>query len=196
MRGRGVRPRERRTPCVCALLACAFAAALGIAPAHATMVVTMSTAEQAVSADRILVGTVSAVTVRPKASAPQYFETVVRLDVEDTVAGSVPATIELTLSGGEMNGVRQHVEGMPEVAVGERYVVLLEPDQEPRLASPFVGFNQGLYRVVGDARATAVVRDRRGQPLAANAMPAGARSASGEPTLDAFLDALRAARRP
>jgi hypothetical protein len=178
------------------VFAFALGAVFAVASAHATTVARLSTAEQAVSADRILVGTVTAVTVRPKASAPQYYETVIRLDVEETVAGSVPGTIELTLSGGEMNGVRQRVEGMPEVAVGERYVVLLEADQEPRLASPFVGFNQGLYRVVGDTRTSAVVRDRQGLPLAADAMPAGARSAGGEPTLDAFLDALRAARRP
>jgi len=196
MRCRGARPRVSRAATVCALGALALGAALGTAPAGATMVASMSTAAQAASADRIVVATVAAVTVRPKASAPQYFETVVRLDVEETVVGSVPGSIELILSGGAMNGVRERVEGMPDLAVGERYVMLLEPDQEPRLVSPFVGFNQGLYRVVGNARATSVVRDRQGQPLAGDGVPASARSAGGEPTLDAFLDVLRAARHP
>jgi hypothetical protein len=177
-------------------VAFALTCGLGVASVDATMIADMTTAAQAASADRILVGTVTAVSSRPKATAPQYFETVVQISVEETVAGSAPATIELTLSGGEMGGVRQRVDGMPELAVGERYVVLLEADHQPPLASPFVGFNQGLYRVVGDTRASAVVRDRQGRPLASDAMPAEARSAGGEPTLDVFLDGLRAARRP
>ena len=100
-------------------------------PAAATTVEGMATAAQAATADRIFVGTVTAVTSRPKAAAPKYFETVVRFSVEDAVAGSLPATVELTLSGGEVGGVRQRVEGMPEFVVGERYVVLLEADQDP-----------------------------------------------------------------
>jgi hypothetical protein len=154
----------------------------------------MTTAAQAAEADRIFVGTVTAITSRPKAAAPRYFETVVRFSVEDAVAGGLPATVELTFSGGEVGGIRQRVDGMPELAVGERYVVMLEPDQDPPLVSPFVGFNQGLYRVVGESRASAVVRDRGGRPLAPDAVPAAARASGGEPTLDAFLETLRAAR--
>ena len=162
-------------------------------PAAATTVESIATATQAATADRIFVGTVTAVTSRPKAAAPKYFETVVRFSVEDAVAGSLPATVELTLSGGEVGGVRQRVEGMPEFAVGERYVVLLEADQDPPLTSPLVGFNQGLYRVVGESRATAVVQDRRGRPLASDVAPTGARGATSDPRLDDFLDTLRAA---
>ncbi len=165
-----------------------------IAIARATTIESMATSAQAATADRIFVGTVTAVTSRPKASTPKYFETVVRFAVEETVAGTVPTTAEITLSGGEVGGIRQRVDGMPEFHVGERYVVMLEADREPRLTSPLVGFNQGLYRVVGVDRATAVVRDRNGQPLAADAVPAGARSAGSDPSLAAFLDGLRAAR--
>lgn len=165
-------------------------------PADATVVASMSTTAQATTADRIFVGTVASVTSRPKAARPQWFETVVRFTVEQTVAGNVPASVELVYSGGEVGGIRQRVDGMPELAVGERYVVLLEPEQTPPLTSPFVGFNQGLYRVVGDSRASAVVRDREGRALAGDGVPAGARAAGGEPTLDAFLELLRAARKP
>src|SRR5262245_31211107 len=87
------------------------------APLHlavATTVESMATSAQAVSADRIFVGTVTSVSSRPKASAPKYFETVVHFAVEETVAGSVPAEIEIVLSGGEVGGVRQRVDGMPE----------------------------------------------------------------------------------
>jgi len=176
-----------------ALALAMFTVVATIRPAAATTVESLTTSAQAATADRIFVGTVTAVTSRPNAATPKYFETVVGFTVEDTVAGGVPATLEITLSGGEVGGIRQRVDGMPEFRIGERYVVLLEADREPRLTSPLVGFNQGLYRVVGADRATAVVRDRNGQPLATDVMPAGARSA-GEPSLDAFLDGLRAAR--
>lgn len=179
-----------------ALLLAAVLAATGAAGlAGATMVASMSTAAQATAADRIFVGTVASITSRPKASHPQWFETVVRFTVEETVAGTAPASVELVYSGGEVGGIRQRIDGMPELAVGERYVVLLEPEQSPPLTSPFVGFNQGLYRVVGDTGATSVVRDRQGRTLASDAVPAGAR-ANGEPTLGAFLETLRAARKP
>jgi hypothetical protein len=165
-----------------------------VRPAGATTVESMTTAVQAAAADRIFVGTVIEVSSRPKAAAPKWFETVVRFNVEEVVAGNLPATVELTLSGGEVGGIRQRVDGMPELGLGERYVVMLEAEHDPPLTSPLVGFNQGLYRVVGVSRASAVVRDRNGQPLAGDALPAGARAAAGDPTLDAFLDTLRAAR--
>ncbi|MCC6763877.1 MAG: hypothetical protein IT293_04360 [Deltaproteobacteria bacterium] len=177
------------------LLGVALGNAVGVRPADATMVASMSTATQATAADRIFVGTVASVLSRRKASHPRYFETVVRFTVEETVAGAIPANVELAYSGGEVDGIRQRVDGMPELAVGERYVVLLEPEQSPPLASPFVGFNQGLYRVVGESRASAVVRDRAGHALTSDALPAGSRGAGGDPALDAFLDTLRAARK-
>jgi len=164
----------------------------GAAPVTATTVARMETTAQAVTADRIFVGVVTSVVSRPKAAKPKYFETVVRFDVEDTVAGSLPSSIELTFSGGDVGGIRQKVGGMPEFVVGERYVVLAEPDRQPALASPVVGFNQGLYRVVGTSRASAVVRDRLGKPLESTS--GAARAAGTDPTLDEFLDGLRAAR--
>jgi hypothetical protein len=189
--GRGARfVRKARV----VLLLIALAVGTTRPPVAATTVEGMATSAQAATADRIFVGTVTTIISRPKATAPKYFETVVEFSVEDTVAGNVPATVEITLSGGEVDGVRQRVDGMPELAVGERYVVLLEADQEPPLASPLIGFNQGLYRVVGERRASAVVRDRSGRPLPGDASPAGARGATSDPTLDDFLGTLRAAR--
>lgn len=195
--GDGIGGYILRAACVGAvLLGVAVGCSIATRPADATTVTSMTTAAQATAADRIFVGTVANVTSRPNAARPQYFETVVRFTVDQIVAGSVPATVEVTLSGGEVGGIRQRVDEMPELAPGERYVVLLEAEQSPRLTSPFVGFNQGLYRVVGDPGASAVVRDRRGRTLAADAMPAGARGSAADPSLDAFLDTLRAARHP
>ncbi len=198
MTGRGgVGTDLLRATCLSALLlGVAVGCGLATRPADATTVTSMTTAAQATAADRIFVGTVATVTGRPNAARPQYFETVVRFTVDEVVAGTVPATVEVTLSGGEVGGIRQRVDEMPDLAPGERYVVLLEAEQSPRLTSPFVGFNQGLYRVVGDPRTSAVVRDRRGRTLAADAVPAGARGSATDPSLNAFLDTLRAARHP
>jgi hypothetical protein len=41
-----------------------------------------------------------------------------------------------------------------------------------------------------------VVRDRKGRALSAEALPAMARGTAADPTLDAFLATLRAARQP
>lgn len=142
--------------------------------AGATVVERLDLAAQAASADRVFVGTVTAVTSRPNAAAPRYLETIVSLAVEESVAGSVPATVDLRLSGGEMGGVRQRVEDMPEFSVGQRYVIFLEREQQPPLTSPIVGFNQGLYRVVGEIGASAVVRDRNGGRLVTGGMAGAA----------------------
>ena len=167
---------------------------LPVARARATTVAAMSTEAQAVSADRIFVGTVLTVESRPKADRPKYFETVVRWYVEEAVAGKVKQVVETRFSGGEVGGIKQRVDGMPEIKIGERYVVMLEADHDPPLVSPIVGFNQGLYRIEGVARAETVVRDRNGKALPGTALPAAARSVGGAPTLDDFLAAIRAAR--
>ncbi|MEO6028217.1 MAG: hypothetical protein ABIR79_15240 [Candidatus Binatia bacterium] len=172
------------------------AVALLATPARtrATTMATMPTEAQAVAADRIFVGTVLSVVSQPKADRPKYFETVVRWYVEETVAGTPKQTVTTTFSGGEVGGVRQRVDGMPEIRIGERYVVMLAADQDPPLVSPLIGFNQGLYRVDGVSRAETVVHDRNGRSLAGSVMPAAARGRGGDPTLDDFLAALRAAR--
>jgi hypothetical protein len=166
----------------------------GPRPSDATVILGVSFEAQSASADRIFVGEVQAVESRPAPSAPRYFETLVTFRVDQPVAGGLPATLVLRFSGGQIGDLKQWIDGMPEFAVGERYVVFLEPDQTPRLVSPIVGFNQGLYRVV-DAAGEAVVRDARGQRLEANVAPGMARAAAGgDPRLADFLAAIREAR--
>ncbi len=180
------------------VLLAAVVSLAAVTPAVATVVEGLDLAAQVTTADRIFVGTVMAVATRRNAAAPAYFETIVTVAVEESVAGSVPATVDLRMSGGEMGGVRQRIEGMPELAVGERYVFLVAADQQPRLVSPIVGFNQGLYRVVGESRADAVVRDRAGRRLGGGAwMRSGATAATAtdrEPGLEDFLGSVRTAR--
>jgi hypothetical protein len=187
------------------LAVCLVAGAVGCTPARradATVLRAVDFDTQSVSANRIFVGEVIAVESRRKPDAPRYFETIVTFRVDEPVAGTMPPTLPLRFSGGQVGDLRQSIDGMPEFAVGERYVVFLEPDQDPPLVSPIVGFNQGLYRVVAESAGggveRTVVRDYSGRSLTAGsaARAAAARSADGtEPSLDAFLTAIRAARR-
>jgi len=172
--------------------------------AGATVLTPMDFAEQCKRAERIFVGSVRALESRRNPSAPRYFETLVTFAVEETLVGPSAPEVQLRFSGGVVDGARQAIDGIPEFAVGERYVVLANgPDAAPAV-SPIMGFNQGLYRVESPAGAPrALVRDRLGQPLreawpaAGIGRPDALRSdaASDEIELDAFLRAIRAARR-
>lgn len=173
----------------------------GAARVAATVVAAMGFEAQCATAERIFVGSVRSVESRRRAAAPAYFETAVTFAVEDAIAGGVPAEVTLTFAGGRIGDLEQVVDGMPRVVVGERYVVLAEPDDDPPLVSPVVGFNQGLYRVVADEHGRAVVRDREGRPLAGDVAatarmpePLATRARAGEVDLGAFVDAIKAAR--
>src|SRR5690349_5352882 len=170
-------------------------APLGGAPAAATTILAMPFAEQCTGAETIVVGTVRAVASRRSPRAPEFFETLVTLGVDQVVAGSPGPELTLRLAGGEVGAIRQSIDGMPEFQVGERYVVCLDREQDPPAISPVTGFNQGLYRVErvegGD-----VVRDGTGRALSSAAVaalgPAAVRresgvGAGGAPSLDGFV---------
>ena len=171
-------------------------------PAAATVITAMDFDAQCTAAERVFVGTVRTAVSQRVAAAPQYYETVVTFAVDEVVAGAVPSEVVLRFAGGEMDGVRQSIDGMPELTTGERYVVLADADHDPPLLSPVVGFNQGLYRVVtedGPGGWRSVVRDRAGRLLAAALgarVPASRDAAAvpAEPELGAFLAAIGAAR--
>ena len=187
------------------LVAILLTLAVAVAPpAQATVLTAMDFAEQCKHAERIFVGSVRAVESRRNPSAPLYFETLVTFAVEQTVTGPSVPEVQLRFSGGTVDGARQSIDGMPEFAVGERYVVLANGAGERPAVSPIIGFNQGLYRVDAPAGATRVfVRDRLGQPLrdawpaAGVGVPDALRTAAAadEVELGAFIRAIQAARR-
>lgn len=199
-----------RTGTCCALAAVAVLGSARLAVA--TVVRAVDFADQCATAETIVVATVRDVTSQRVAAAPAFFETLVTFAVDDVVAGNAPGTLTVRLAGGQIGDVRQSIDGMPEFAGGERYVLFLEHDQSPPLLSPIVGFNQGLYRVerVDDHD---VVRDRSGRSLSGTAAAAlagtsgpAARSAPAigrgtpdaatavTPSLDEFIAAVRAVR--
>jgi len=192
-----------RTAVLARALLAAAVVGLTATTARATIVRALDFGEQCAQAETVVVGTVRDVVSRRMPANPSFFETVVTLAVDEVVVGTASAALTLRLAGGEVGAIRQSIDGMPEFAPGERYVVFLDREQDPPLVSPIIGFNQGLYRIERAAGAD-VVRDRLGRalPETATATLRAARGAAGgtpetqpaEPALADFVGAVRAAR--
>src|SRR5712671_3432607 len=72
-------------------------------------------------------------------------ETIVTLDVESYLKGSLGATLRFRVPGGELGRFRSVVVGAPEFAVDQRVVVFLGANGP---SVPHVlGLNQGVFRV-------------------------------------------------
>jgi hypothetical protein len=125
------------------LLACAL---LSIATAvEATVVVPADLGELSRDARAIALGRVASVVGR-WTDDRRTIETIVTLEVETYLKGSLGSTIQFRVPGGELGRYRSIVVGAPELTVDERVIVFLGATG-PMV--PYVlGLNQGLYRVV------------------------------------------------
>jgi hypothetical protein len=183
---RSAPPRRAHPAALLALLAL-----LGVAPARATVVVEKDFAALCAEADLIFVGTVTDVT--SEWSDPQRRAIRTRVSFGDLtwLRGGSADSITLTFAGGEMDGLREEIAGVPRFAVGERRVLFA---RDGAYISPLVGFSQGQFRVV-DGPNGAVVLDADGKPVPATdraALQRGDSAAAGEPvSLDAFLGRVR-----
>lgn len=111
----------------------------------ATVIVPADLAELSRDAQAIARGRVSAVTGRWTEDR-RTIETIVTLDVERYLKGSLGSTIDFRVPGGELGRFRRVVVGAPEFAPGDQVIVFLGATG-PMV--PFiVGFNQGVYRLV------------------------------------------------
>lgn len=83
-------------------------------------------------------------------------------EVGEVVKGQTAATLEVCLPGGEYQGRRLELAGMPQFAPGEEVVLFLtEPDPQ---GHPWpVGLGQGKFRVQRDAAAKARVYQNAGE---------------------------------
>jgi hypothetical protein len=133
-----------------AFVATAVLATFG-STAGATVVVPADLGELSRDARAIARGRVVAVDGR-WTDDRRNIETIVTLEVERYLKGSLGATVQFRVPGGELGRYRNVVVGAPEFEVDQRVVVFLGASGP---AIPFVvGFNQGVYRVVRDAAAT------------------------------------------
>lgn len=170
MRGEAERDRLRRVGCnrprtgwvswphglrrrVGCLAICAVAL-LASFPAHSTVIVAKSFDDLTAEADLIFVGTVTGLQSRWVDEEQSAIETVVTFSVEEALLGDLGKEESLRFSGGEVDGLREQIAGVPRFVVGQRVVLFARRGHS---ASPVVGFHQGCFRVV-DGAAAAVVQ--------------------------------------
>ena len=174
------------------LLAGVALSALAAPRAGATVVVAKDFGAICAEADLIFVGTVSAVASRWSDPQRQAIETEVTFGDLTWLRGTPQSPVTLRFAGGEMDGLHEAVAGVPQFAVGERRVVFAHAGH---FASPIVGFNQGLFRVVDGADGP-VVLDADGRAVTGVGRAALQRGAPDDRgaalSLDAFLDRVRA----
>lgn len=85
------------------------------------------------------------------------------LEVDDSIVGTAPTYVNLRTFGGRVGDYWIVAHGFPTFAVGDRLVLILEPEREG--AHRVLGYQQGQYRV----------REERGGVLAVPAADEGAR---------------------
>ena len=159
------------------------------APAHALSVISRSFDELVTLADLVVVGTVSAQSSAYDTPAWQHISTYVTLDNLQVVKGAVSAAqYTLRFAGGRVDGRIEMYPGLPELRVGERYVLFVRGNF--RNFFPIVGIGQGIYRVMIDASGREVViRSEDGADAAAHLVPREAES------LRSFVERVRSKSR-
>ena len=135
--------------------------------AEATVVVPADLGELTREARAIALGRVTAVDGR-WTDDRRGIETIVTLEVEQYLKGSLGGVLQFRVPGGELGRFRSIVVGAPELRADERVIVFLGASG-PMV--PFVlGFNQGVYRVVA-ANGGFVVTPPALLPAAAGSVP-------------------------
>lgn len=166
---------------------CTWALLLG-ASAAATVVIEKDFAALCAEADLVFVGTVTRVEAGWRDASRQAIETAVTFSDLTWLRGAPRASVTLRFAGGEVDGLREAIAGVPHFAVGQRGVIFA---REGDYISPLVGFHQGLFRIVDGAHG-ATVGDAEGRPIDAGS---GAALRLGTPEtatgLDEFLARVR-----
>jgi hypothetical protein len=125
------------------LVLCSFLVALTL-PARATVLIPADLGELSRDAVAIARGRVAALDAQWTEDRGTI-ETIVTLDVESYLKGSLGSTLRFRVPGGELGRFRSVVVGAPEFAVDQRVVVFLGA-RGPSV--PYVlGLNQGVFRV-------------------------------------------------
>lgn len=83
------------------------------------------------------------------------------IDVKSTVAGEIENEIVLTYAGGLIGNLQLRVSDMPDLTIGDRYIIFSSYDGKS-YSNPLIGGDQGLYRVIKDSQTG------REYPLTAN----------------------------
>jgi hypothetical protein len=121
-------------------------------PAGATVLVPAELGELAHDAGAILRGRVTATDTRWTADR-RAIETVVSIEVEESLKGSLGATVQFVVPGGTLGRYRSVLIGAPRFVIAERVVVFLgwRGPSYPYL----LGLGQGVFRIAAEANAAA-----------------------------------------
>jgi hypothetical protein len=133
--------------------------------AAATTLRRMTLDDVAGQSREIVAGTVTDVTCVPGTDGRGMIYTDVVFDSLDVWKGNVSAsTATYRFAGGKIGDRQLTVAGMPLFEKGRRYVLFANPDSDA--ICPLVGWMQGRYRIVRDARTGAEhVRDSDGHAV-------------------------------
>jgi len=150
--------------------------------AAATVVVAKDFAALCAEADLIFVGTVSKTESHWIDRDKQAIETQVTFEDLTWLRGPAQSSITLHFAGGEIDGLREAIAGVPGFTVGERRIIFA---RNGRYISPIVGFDQGALRVV-EGQDGPVVVGPNGTALSDGTASLGVRGAlrSGTPSAD------------
>jgi len=130
------------------LAAAALAIAAAGGTARATTLVPIDFNELAVTADTVVYARVTAIT--PVLTGQHRIESIVTAEAIGYIKGGLGRTVFFRIPGGRIGAFRTVMVGAPTFAEGDE-VVLFLGSRGP--AMPYlVGFSQGVYRVVADAR--------------------------------------------
>jgi hypothetical protein len=134
-----------------ALCACVLAIVLGAASARATVLVPADLGE--LSRESLAIARGRVVAVRGQwTDSHRAIETIVSLQVDEYLKGSLGTVIEFRVPGGRLGRYRSIFVGAPEFAVDQQVVVFLGA-QAPNVPH-VLGLSQGVFRVVPNARRT------------------------------------------
>lgn len=125
--------------------------------AFSLTLVPLTEAEIVKASERIVVGTVTSVTVEwadPDGDGIQNIYTTATFRVEDSLKGPAQVGDSLTLRifGGSLEGLTHKAPGLPTFTQDERLLLCLLPRQERRKAFPIVGAIQGRWVITQDAQ--------------------------------------------
>jgi hypothetical protein len=156
--------------------------------ASATVLVRMDVAALTRASTRVVRARVEALETRW--AEPGRIVTVVQLSRLETWSGPDIPALRVLLPGGEVDGLAQHLEGVPALLPGEELVLFLRArSSAPGATHDLVGLAEGLWRVERTGSGEPIVRP---EPLDGVQLvnPPGTRS--GEARLPLSLATLRA----
>src|SRR5512140_441689 len=169
------------------LLAAAIVAMAVVAgTARATTLAPIDFNELAVTAQTVVYARVTAVT--PVLTDQHRIESIVTAEAIGYIKGGLGRTVSFRIPGGQIGAFRTVMVGAPTFAEGDQ-VVLFLASRGPAL--PYlVGFSQGVYRVIADARTGA--RIVIPPPAINTGVTAKVVRGAGEPlTLEAFTERVQ-----